>query len=323
MSLLNPTETTAKSAAANKAEFVNSGPKTLTPPRRKTFLLSEEDVDESKTLIFGPVGSGKTFLALGPLLCGQKVLILSTDIGDSGHITLKSALRKLGRTDLYVNIMVVSLAGWDEVRDFLAGWAKDAQILEFKPDVVYWDGFAGFQQIDISQYVADLLPARTGGAPISDGRMAGLQFEQTDWGMVKNATVRSSEWFFSLKNPDGRPLHKIMSCHETIRARAKAKPNEPTVYEDAFTPMLQGAGGQLMLGGFDLILRSKAKVKRGDDGEKRIFTYVTAGHENLVAKNRGFDLPGEMDADPVVLWNVILKNLDQKPPVEIEKTPAF
>lgn len=322
MSLLSPNEGTAK-AASPKAEFVNSGPKTLTPPRRKAFLLSQDDVDESKTLIFGPVGSGKTFLALGPLLCGQKLLLITTDIGDSGHITIKNALRKLGRTDLYANIMVLPLTGWNEVRDFFSGWNKDAQVQAFKPDVAFWDGFAGFQQIDISQYVADMTPARSEGKAISDGREAGLQFEQTDWGMVKNATVRSSEWFFSTKNPDGRPLHKIMSCHETVKAKAKSKPNEPTVYEEAFIPLLQGAGGQLMLGGFDLILRAKAKTKRGDDGEKRIFTYVTAGHENLVAKNRGFDLPGEMDADPVALWNIILKNLDQKPPVDIEKMPSF
>ena len=35
----------------------------------------------------------------------------------------------------------------------------------------------------------------------------------------------------------------------------------------------------------------KAKAGEEGDGGGRAFEYITAGHENLAAKNRGFDLP--------------------------------
>lgn len=320
MSLLTPNAAVEKTSA--KEAFVKSGPRTITPPRRKAFNLADERTNESKLLAFGPVGSGKTQIALGPLLLGFKILYITTDVGDSGHITLVNGLRRIGRLDLLSNVLVVPLSGWAEVRDFFAKPLTHVPQLEaFKSNFAYWDGFSGFQQIDVSEYVGSMTPAGSDSRMLSDGREAGLQFEQTDWGMVKNATVRAAEWFFSMKNPDGRPLHKIMTCHELAKAKTKTKPNEPTVYEESFTPLLQGAGGQLMLGAFDLIIRTKMKIKKGDDGEKRVFTYVTAGHENTVAKNRGFSVEPEMPADPVRLYNIILQDLGERAPVELESYP--
>src|SRR5690242_7762239 len=105
MSLLAPKSDAEKTSA--KESFVKSGPRTITPPRRKAFNMAEEQTSESKLLVFGPIGSGKTRLALGPLLLGFKILYLTTDIGDSGHITLINGLRKIGRNDLKANVLVV------------------------------------------------------------------------------------------------------------------------------------------------------------------------------------------------------------------------
>jgi len=75
-------------------------------------------------------------------------------------------------------------------------------------------------------------------------------------------------------------------------------------------PLLSGAGGVLSKGAFDLILKTSVrKAKSGETGDDggRVFEYVTAGHQNLAAKNRGFDLPPVVPGDGGALFTTLLE----------------
>lgn len=295
-----------------KEQMVQAGaPKLITPPRKKSFTLDQDEVDYVKIMIFGPIGSGKTY-AFGQLaLAGYKVAIITTDIGDTGHVTIKAQLKKTGKPELGKNVMVIPLEGYDEVSKFLRNpYVYVPELEEFDPDFLGWDGFSGFQQIDLSEYVGDMQGANK-DKERGDFRDSGLVLESQDWGAIRNATIRKGNEFLSAKKPNGKPLHKILTCHETVISKYidPTKPLAGTNYVESYKPMLQGAGGQLLMGGFDLIIRTKVVTKKGDDGERREYYYVTSGSQNLVAKNRGFILKPEEPADMAYLFEIIKKGM--------------
>jgi len=302
-----------------KKEFVNiAGAREVKAPQhRKGQKLSDTQVDYIKMMWFGLAGSGKTHL-IGQFVrdLGMKVAIISTDIGDSGHLTIKNDLIAAGKQQLLDNVYLLSLEGWAEVSDFLRNPYKyDPGMWDFNPDILAWDGFSGFQQVDISEYIGDMQPAEKGDGSTrerSDFRESGLQFEQADWGAVRNATVRSADKFLGIGNPSGKPLHKILTCHEAVAYKPvdSNKKHGPQQVVESYKPLLQGSGGTMILGGFDLIMRTKVKTRITDnDGAKREYFLITAGTENLVAKNRGFDLEPTIPASAIYLWERVQKGL--------------
>ena len=304
-------------ATNTREDFVSkAGTREVKGPRRKGRKLSDATVDYVKMMWFGPAGVGKTHL-IGQFVekLGKRVALISTDIGDSGHLTIKTQLKNAGRLDLLDNVYLLELQGFKEVSAFLQDPYKfDPALWEHDPDILAWDGFSSFQQVDISEHVGDMRPAdKANGEQRDRGdfREEGVIFEQADWGAVKNYTVRKGNSFLGIRHPSGKPLHKIVTCFEAITYKPadSSKPTGAQVVAETYKPMLQGAGGHMLLGGFDLIMRCKTTTKREGDSSRREYSLVTQGSQNLVAKNRGFDLAPEIPADAAFLWEKILEGI--------------
>lgn len=295
-----------------KKEFVEgTGPKAreIKTPVRRGYKLSDDKLDYFKLMVFGQPGAGKTHL-IGQFVrdLGMRVILVTTDIGDSGHLTIRSMLTKAGKQELMDNVYVLPLAGWYEVQQFLRDpWKFDPELANFNPDIIAWDGFSGFQQIDLTEYVGDLTTDKDRG----DYRESGLMLEQRDWNVIKTGTVRTIDKFMSIKRLDEKPVHKIVTCHEAVSYKPldASKPNSPQQVVDSYRPLLQGQGGVLSLGASDLILRAAIKSRRTGNTATTEYVLITSGHENVVAKSRGVELEPEIPNSAVYLWERIQKAL--------------
>jgi hypothetical protein len=294
MTLSTPTPKPTTPAPANAAEFKSGGVSAVRAPRILVRKLSDPSKTGLRIMLFGPAGSGKTFFVKDLLKNGWKVLFISTDIGGSGTSALEAPLRREGAGSALDNSVDVTVNGFEDLQSFIrkpADYLKPAGIdlHSWDPDIVYWDGFGAFQQIEISEFVGSM-EAESKKGP-SEQRGSGLKLEQSDWGLVRNATIRILDEFCAMHNPKtGKVWHKIVSVHESVKSKEIA-PGKTSLAESK-EPLLTGAGGILARGAFDLILKTqvrKAKPNEEGDGGGRVFEYVVSGHENLAAKNRGFD----------------------------------
>jgi hypothetical protein len=283
-------------------EKLVSRPSTITPPRKKAFTLNEPEVDYAKLLFFGPTGSGKTYTFGQLAALGYKVAIMTTDIGDTGHLTIKAYLKSIGKSELLKNVLIIPLEDYKEVTTFLKAPEKVVEgIYEFDPDFLGWDGFHGFQQVHLSEYVGEMTGARDKDR--GDFRESGLVLEMQDWGAIRNATIRVTNDYFRLHNRlTGKRWHKIMTCAEQLTQKQMADRLGNAIVVEAHRPALQGMGGQMLLGGFDLILKTKVKVTKADDGAQREYLYIAEGSENLIAKKRGINIPPQIPADMSYVW---------------------
>lgn len=300
--------TQPKLAAPKTAEDFASGTKIAKPikaPRAIIRKLSDPSQAGVRIFLFGPAGTGKTFFSYGCLLKGFRIVFLSSDIGGSGVSAIEGPLRRIGRADALENAVDVEINDYETMEAFLDDPASVwPEIYDFNPDILFWDGFGAFQQIQLMEQIGDM----SGGKNSTEQRESGLQLETRDWNLVKNDTVRKLNKFCGLHNRrTGKIWHKVLTAHEAIKSKETA-PGK-SVLAESKEPLLSGAGGVLARGAFDLILKTsmrKAKVGEEGDGGGRAFEYITAGHENLAAKNRGFDLPSVMVGDGGELMMLLL-----------------
>lgn len=273
--------------------------KTLTAPRAKVRNFNTDEVEMYlKLLFFGNPGTGKTYIVKALLELGFKVLVVTTDVGGDGLNAVIIPMRAADTWDRFKkNLRSVELSGYEEVKDFFVEPDKTIpDIYEWDPDFIFWDGLSGWQQIDVSTYVGDMTPERSGGKGVSDARESGLQFEQADWGQVRNATVRGVDDFCSMRNKvTNRMWNKIATSHESVKSKGASLGGG---FVEGKEPLLQGAGGRIILGAFDVVARTTiVSDPMDEDGSKRTFYYVLQPHQNLAAKVRGFVLPPKMKAD--------------------------
>lgn len=300
----------------SKEEFVQSGPKVLKNPRApRVKKLSEEQAMTFKALLFGATGSGKTHAIVGLLEHGFKVLVISTDIGGDGLVTVKTALKQKGKGQLLDNCMSLVFSSYDEVTEFLnTPESVYPEIYTDGIDWLVWDGFSSFQQTLLSDKIGEMTPQRTDNKEVSEARESGLQLELQDWGMVKSGTVRALDKFLKLHNrKTGQVFHKLLTCLEGIRSvRSGSGVNAVTTYVDAKEPMLQGAAAKLIGPAFDLILNTR--IVAGDtENVPRQYKYVCAGSETLAgAKTRGLVLDPIEPGNFYDLWTKIATQLEIK-----------
>lgn len=312
--LSKPLSSTPTIPAPKTAEdFATTSSRTtaLTAPRATVRRLSDPSRAGLKIFVYGPSGSGKSTFIKGLLSRGFRGIIVSTDIGGSGMSAVEGPLRREGRVDALDNAFDIELTGYRMLKSFLDDPAKVCaeadhgfDLYKFDPDFVFWDGFGAFQQIDLMEFVGDM----DGGKRATDQRDSGLQLEMRDWGLIKSATIRLLDQFCGLHNrKTGKIWHKILSAHEAIKSVSNG---DASVLTETKEPLLSGAGGVLSRGAFDLILKTSVrKAKSGEEGDSggRVFEYVTAGHQNLAAKNRGFDLPPVVPGDGGALFVTLLE----------------
>ncbi len=294
-----------------KEEFVKgSNNKVLASPRTpRAKKLSDRESRAYKILLFGKQGSGKTLSIVGLLLHGFKVFVISTDMGGDGLETVEMELGRLGRLELFDNVIHVTLPTYDNVMNFLDNpQSVYPEIYTEGIDWLFWDGFSGYQQINLAEEIGSMTPAKSGDKEVSDARESGLQFEMQDWGMVRNGTIRPLSKFIALNNAvTGQVWHKIVTCLEGTRVvRSGSGINITTSYVDTKEPLIQGAACKLLGPAFDLIINTR--IGAGEEKEKRKYLYVCAGHESVDGpKTRGLELPPIFDADMYKLWEEIVK----------------
>lgn len=258
-----------------------------------------------KLYFYGAWGTGKTLTVVGLLKHGFKVLVVTTDVGGSGTTSVKLSLRQEGHEDLLDNLYEVVLNGDDEVQAFLSEPATFfPDIYAVDPDFLMWDGFSSWQQVDLSERIGGMPMERARGKEISDAVESGLQFETPQWGMMRNATFRAIDRFCGLHNrATGKVWHKIVTSQEGY----KSKGDNTGGFSETKMPLVQGAGGILMGGAFDLIIRT-VKGRDANDLTKEVYKYQIQG-EGSMSKNRGFKLPAVMDGDSYKLWSEIQAQL--------------
>lgn len=282
-----------------KKEF-ESGPSGsavhIKSPRVVCRGLDEDEASVVKLMLYGGQGTGKTYAICALLELGYKILILSTDFGGDGTNTVKLEMKRRGKKELLANARLVTADGYNAVRDFIDKPEKYVEGLwtEFVPDILFWDGFSGFQQLDIAEHIED-----SGKGDDSD-----LKFEQSQWGMVRNATIRTVDDFLDIRAPNGDNPHKVVTCLEKIQVK------EGRV-EDQLSPLLQGAGGVLMGAAFDLIWRTSCDTTGKDEKAVSTYSYHTRPDgTKRVGKSRGFSFKGVIEADMYHVWPQILEELD-------------
>lgn len=293
-------------------EAAAKGRRTLTPPKGPRVKKgSDDDASTCKILAFGPTGSGKTRMLVGLLLHGLKIFVISTDFGGEGLDTVKLEIKRLGRYELLDNYKFVVLTDYSDVETFVQNPAKIyPEIYDDGFDFLVWDGFTGFQQTTVSDYIGKMTPAGADkeGKVVSDGREAGLVFEQQDWGAMRNATIRPLDKFLKLYNlKTGGVYHKLVTCLEGIKSsKSGSGADARTTYVDTKEPMLQGAAQRLIGPAFDLILNTRIMAPDGKEEGRRAYKYICAGHDLLSgAKTRGLELPPVMEGDMFKLWEMI------------------
>jgi hypothetical protein len=283
-----------------KAEFMDVGKKTLPVPRGPKVVRGDEPTP-CKIFVFGPWGSGKTSVIKGLLEHGLKVLCVTTDVGGSGTNSVKLPLKREGKGDLLANLYEIVLENDEQVQAFISEpTIYFPDIYEWDPDFLVWDGFAGWQQVYASEKIGSMPVPRSGNKDIPEAVEAGLQFEVAQWGMLRNTTFRSVHKFCALNNrKTGKLWHKVVTAQEGYKSE------EGKGLQETGKPLLQGSGGILMGGAFDLIIRTK-EVQGKDDKGRSVskFVYqVKAG--NLTPKVRGFELPVELQGDMYKLWETL------------------
>lgn len=292
------------------------------PGKKKRVIfrrLSDAKGRWVKILMYGQSGVGKTDAIRAFLKAGMKVLVISTDLGGDGLSTVYNNLQEEGLLALGNQLVHADFPTWDDMKDFLnkpesfsledAGYAD---IYEFDPDIVVWEGFSGFQLYQLDSAVLEM-PAnrKEGKANVSEQRDAGLVAEQTDWGAIKRGTIDAIGDFMKLHNyRTGKAWHKYMTCLES----------EPDDRNDKRRPLLQGAAGKLLEAMFDIIIEGKRISKPGEKpGQFKIsYQYNCVGHDKLVAKSRGYKLDPEEPADMNLLWAKIKKQIGEGAVVDLK-----
>jgi hypothetical protein len=309
-------------SAAHKFGEKVAGMPTLKRPVSGFKRLSDQTGRWIKILSFGHTGTGKTFFINGLLEAGAKVLVISTDLGGSGLAAVYNHLQNNGLAHLGDNLYHKDFPDYEELEEFLKKPEKQfPDIYDIGITWAVWDGFSGFQQVNLQEYVLSM-QSQTKADKVSDGRAAGLWAEQQDWGMIRTGTVRNLNRFLNLHNrKDGLAWHKYVTALE-------AKPKEDALTSQTLrAPLVQGAAGSLMAPAFDIIFECKVQSKgSGDDAERR-YTYNCIGNTGLLAKSRGYNLSAVEEGNPLGFWNKIATQLGGPAKVEIqpeeEETPVI
>jgi AAA domain len=253
-------------------------------PKPRPYKMTGTD-DKVKVMLFGGLGTGKTKFLEGPIESGERLLVMSTDFGNNGLLTVKNSLRRKGKANLLeTNLLNIDLGEYKDVIGFLDNpleYIPDLHL--FDPTGLAWDGFSTFN----SDYLDEYSEKENEFRSLGDDKFG-------HWYDVKRATLRVLRKFFQFVHPDGRNLYKIMTTIE-----AKPDVNEYTQVTER-APLIQGGAKEFTGGGFDLVMQC---FKEDKDGKER-FYYRTAGAKFAI-KNRDFDLKPIEDADPARIWGVL------------------
>lgn len=284
--------------------LLGTGTQPLRSPKLKVMGANIKDFDVGfNWLLFGPPGSGKTYVLAELIVLGERLGLIITDAGGDVAInTIKAHVLASGK-DMkwlqdhlrYVYAPVGDAVG--EGRDALTEFFVDLQRntthewWQFNPTVLAWDGFSTYQ----GNYIVDEFDD-------SDGSVE--NFKQ--WGKISTATIRDSEIFFKVRPPGGSNLVRIVTCQEgseRVKIKTGVDKDGKPVFEDRIQntgkPLLQTRAVRMFMGAFDAVVRLAREA--GKDGEQGKFTYHITNKADEGGKKR-IKLPDVMQASPATLW---------------------
>jgi hypothetical protein len=290
------------------AQFLQTTPKPQTTTKQPTppvvgkaprfkinSLFSKPDITEA-VLIYGPQGSGKTYTLVEMLRAGERILLMSTDLGGSGASTIQNVLRT-ENNELLENIREVVLVTHEEVEAFLA--EVPAEIWEFNPTVIVWDGFSNYQTNMVLDAVGDMKDHKN---TVTDARDEGAAFDQQDWGIVKRLSARSIQAFLALHNPVTRQFPvRVVTCWQEVNTKTL---NGITTVTPVKRPMLVGQLKYGLGAGFGLVVLTK--LTRDEKGNKK-YSYIVEGHDTGFDKIRVKNLKTEEESFQTI-WKEIVSN---------------
>ncbi len=267
--------------------------KTPTKARPQAYKLHADQSDPLKLMIYGHSGTGKTFFLIGPLLCGERLLVLSSDFGSNGLQTVKAELQKRGKLELLNNMMVVDLSNYEDILEFLENPIAFVPDLEkFDPTLLSWEGFSSFNVDILDEYILGFAP---GAENAGELRYAGMTHTQQDWQGMKRGTVRAIRKFMAFTMPNGKRLHKILTCLES-----RPETNKIT-QETQKGALIHGTGKDLLGPAFDAIFETYKEQDKDTDSIQYLYRCEGASSKFLV-KSRGFGLQPCEKAEPERIW---------------------
>lgn len=293
------------SGEALKEAFV-SGTKTGKPKTAglKVSKLSDKTDHYIKMMGFGEFATGKTFLLADLLELGASILVITTDVGGDGLSSVTAALKDRGLLHLQDNLYKITLPTYDDVSQFLnqpeTVWPE---IYQMHLDFIVWDGFSGFQQYQLADYILE-----EGDVRDKDGNVIVMQY----WGAVRNETIRMLSKFLYMSNKvTGKPYNKYVTCLDTVTAKDDATTEEQKKKKEVLAPFVQGSAQKLMGPAFDLIFQTKKKVYRNDKNDLVTdYKLVCLQTERRKVKQRGLKLADEEPADMRIVWPKIREQLE-------------
>lgn len=274
--------------------------------------VGEANVATSKKVaVWGPIGSGKTSVLLGPLVAGDRLLGLSTDFGGNGLLSVIEWCKAHDREDLLQNIWNVDLTEYNDIEHFLKGNVQDffeGDVESYQPTVCFWDGFTGAQLGAVDRHILSFAGGKTKDDDATGLREAGLALGIRDYSALLHITMWCLERFLALRIGN-TTQHKILTCLEDKPkdddyARAKAK----------IGPLLFGAARTMMGGGFDVVLQTEVKRDGNDLKYDYIFRdprkevkFRSGGKQSKLWKKINTQFEDREEADPIKLWNILTK----------------
>tara|TARA_R110000868_G_scaffold4119_17_gene25065 strand:- start:3609 stop:4577 length:969 start_codon:yes stop_codon:yes gene_type:complete len=286
----------------------------LRSPNKSVRIIDPEEDSFAPIVnigLMGLPGTGKTKFLADLVEAGAKVFSINTDPGGCGEETILAQCVKNGTLDKFkTNFRGIAISDHDTIAEFFENPAKFyPKIWDFSPDFFAWEGFANFQQVHVSEKVSELYTESIESAKAanpntkkeeSSSVSEGFKFEQQQWGMIRNGTIRRSEEFLQLKNPSGKAIHHILTIHEGVESiQMKDANGQPKSEEKASSrPALQGAAKNFIGAGFAVVLRL---TKEGNK-----YLYENSSKTLGFTKNRGIDLPeGKFPASAMELVRMI------------------
>lgn len=287
-----------------KEAFVGAAGKKvdLKKKRPQAKKLSDPSGRFIKIGLYGGSGSGKTY-GLVDLICkyDQKLFVLSTDFGGDGLSTVVAELKERGLGHLAdTNVTGVTLSSYEEVIEFTEKpELYCADIYDLGIDFLVWDGFSGFQQYQVSEYVDTL-----GTIYDSQGNLNTQKY----WGEIKAASSRPFNRFMYMHNKkDGKLWHKYLTMlvDDKAKEEALAATTNPAdrakVPKDQKAPFVQGGAAKLIEPAFDFFaLTTTRSIPDPKETGKRTteFVYKVTASDKQKAKVRGVKF------DPIIPANM-------------------
>lgn len=261
-------------------------------------ILADDSAIWYKILALAHSGRGKSRAIADLLRAGLRIVVCDTDIGGNGLSSVREDLKRTGEEALMQNLAFFEFSDYST----FGGFMDDPTILEidgkniwdWNPDVLAWEGFANWQEDHVTNEVLEM-----GGIAKEDSelREAGLWAERTDWGAIRRATLKGLNRFLRIHNPNGKKIHKYVTCLMDDGKQDKFTKETKT------GPLIMGASRAYLQPAFDLILRMDAEKKPGV--KDIVYSYKCDITGETVAKKRGLPVDSTEPADMLKLWNKI------------------